>query len=105
MSKQLLQNKPLLSRSLRDHRRSGSSKGWQHEVTTKPSSLIREEVMEYRYSIPFQIYCLPVWLVFLCFFCVFLFFCLLVGKISPSSFKRRGKFSIEDGSDWDVQTR
>ena len=38
--------------------------------------------------------------------CAFLVFsCFLVCKISPSRYERRGDFSIEDGSDWDAQTR
>ena len=37
--KQLLQNKPLLARSLQDHRRNDSSKGWQHRLPSKASSL------------------------------------------------------------------
>ena len=38
----VLQNKPLLVRSSRDHRKSDSSKGCQHELPSKTSSLIPE---------------------------------------------------------------
>ena len=49
------------------------------------------------YSIPFQIYCLPV-VLFSSFFSVFLHVC----KISRSRYERHGEFSIKDKSDWDA---
>ena len=86
---------------LRVHRRSGRSKGWQHGVTTKPSSLIREgdEVLQSFLDALFaRIF------VFLC-YSVFMFFLLLVRFFFPSSYGRRGDFSIKDGNDWDAQTK
>ena len=69
---QLLQHKPLLVKRLRVHRRSGSSKGRQHGVTSKPSSLILE-ADESIYSFSDILPCVWIALVFL-FSCVFIFF-------------------------------
>ena len=56
------------------------------------------------YSIPFQMYCLTVCLVLLCFF-LCLSICLVLSSILQIRYESRGHFSLKDGSDWDAQTR
>ena len=69
--KHLLQHKPLLARSVRDRRRTGSSEGRQHGVPSKPSSLIREgDGLSIRFEMYFR--------VSVSFFFFFVFFCFLL---------------------------
>ena len=67
---QLLYNKPLLA----DHRRSGSSRGWQHGLPSKASSLTpevdRETITFLSIRMSCLVHCMLFFLVFSCVFCL-----------------------------------
>ena len=97
--KHILQNKPLLARSLRDHRRTGRSEGRHHGVPSKLSSLTLEDngravnFPSRRMSVSCAVYRYV-------FSCIFLYFFLSANV--PKQVRETRRIFNQDGSDWDT---